>query len=101
MDLSQMRNEKKLEICKYYARGGWACLPILWAVNFIWFYTEAFRKDHFQEQKQIKRYVILSGIGALIWIVALTSWVILYQAYRVSWGDWGEAISFLVATGSG
>lgn len=100
MDLRLVRNEKKLEICKYYARGGWACLPVLWAVNFVWFYGEAFKQAPYQEQKQIKRYVVLSGIGTLVWIVALTSWIILYQTHRVAWGEWGEAISFLVPTGS-
>lgn len=100
MDLTKVRNEKKLEICRTYARAGWAFLPVLWAVNFVWFYKEAFLAAPYQEQKEIRRYVLLSGVGALLWGIVLTTWIVMYQMYRVEWGDWGESISFIIPTGS-
>ncbi|XP_034244318.1 gamma-secretase subunit pen-2-like [Thrips palmi] len=100
MDLTKVRNERKLEICRLYARAGWAFLPLLWAVNFVWFYKAAFTADPYPEQKEIKRYVLLSGVGALLWIIALTIWIVLYQTHRIEWGDWGESISFIIPTGS-
>lgn len=82
MDLSKMSNEKKLQLCRYYFKGktwillcyvsrksrnlifliengfilaGFALLPFVWAVNAIWFFKEAFCKDRYDEQPQIKR----------------------------------------------
>ena len=35
--------------------GGFALLPFLWAINSIWFFKEAFMKEHYEEQAQIKK----------------------------------------------
>jgi len=96
MDLTKVTNEKKLHICKWYFRAGFALLPFVWAINTIWFYAEAFTKPPYEEQKQIKKYVILSGIGALIWISVLVTWMSIFQEKREEWGDFGDAISFVI-----
>lgn len=34
---------KTLTVCRYYFLGGCLFLPILWMINFFWFFSEAFR----------------------------------------------------------
>ncbi|PSN34701.1 Gamma-secretase subunit PEN-2 [Blattella germanica] len=99
MDLTKMKNDKKLYLCRWYYRAGFACLPFLWCVNAIWFFSEAFRKPPYEEQKEIKKYVIMSGIGAIIWTAGLTAWITIFQLYRAEWGEAGDEISFIIPTG--
>ncbi|RLU16532.1 hypothetical protein DMN91_010600 [Ooceraea biroi] len=99
MDLSKISNEKKLYLCKWYFRAGFALLPFLWAVNAIWFLKEAFVVPPYEEQKQIKRYVIFSAIGAIAWTAALITWIIIFQTYRAAWGEFADAISYIIPTG--
>ncbi|EFN62585.1 Gamma-secretase subunit pen-2 [Camponotus floridanus] len=99
MDLSKVSNEKKLHLCKWYFRGGFALLPFLWAVNAIWFSKEAFVASPYEEQKQIKKYVIFSAVGATIWTAALLAWIITFQTQRAVWGDFADAISYIIPTG--
>ncbi|KAJ9595729.1 hypothetical protein L9F63_013092 [Diploptera punctata] len=99
MDLSKMKNDRKLFLCRWYYRAGFAFLPFLWCVNAIWFFGEAFRKPHFEEQKEIKKYVIMSGIGAIIWTAGLTAWITIFQLNRAAWGEAGDQISFMIPTG--
>ncbi|KOC63068.1 Gamma-secretase subunit pen-2 [Habropoda laboriosa] len=94
MDLSKMPNEKKLYLCKWYFRAGFILLPFVWAVNAIWFAKEAFVTPQYEEQKQIKRYVIFSAVGAAIWSAALIAWVVTFQTQRTSWGEFADSISF-------
>ncbi|KAM0729078.1 Gamma-secretase subunit pen-2 [Formica fusca] len=99
MDLAKISNEKKLHLCKWYFRAGFALLPFLWAVNAIWFSKEAFVAPPYEEQKQIKKYVIFSAIGATIWTAALVAWIITFQTQRAVWGDFADAISYIIPTG--
>ncbi|KAL1517972.1 hypothetical protein ABEB36_001666 [Hypothenemus hampei] len=100
MDLGKIPNDKKLNLCKMYFRVGFAFLPFAWAVNAIWFFNEAFRKQPpYEEQKQIRKYVICSAIGALIWGIVLTSWVVVFQIKRSSWGEFADSISFIIPLG--
>lgn len=34
---------------------GFAFLPFLWAINAVWFFSDAFKKPHFEEQAQIRK----------------------------------------------
>ncbi|XP_075235777.1 presenilin enhancer, gamma-secretase subunit [Lycorma delicatula] len=99
MDLSRMKNDHKLYLCKWYFRAGFAILPFVWLVNAIWFFEEAFRKPPYEEQKDIKKYVTFSGIGATIWIIAIAVWVYTYQTHRAEWGEFGDSLSFIIPTG--
>ncbi|XP_018344686.1 PREDICTED: gamma-secretase subunit pen-2 [Trachymyrmex septentrionalis] len=99
MDLSKIPNEKKLYLCKWYFRAGFALLPFLWAVNAVWFSKEAFIAPPYEEQKQIKRYVIFSAIGAVIWTAALLAWIIIFQTQRAVWGEFADSISYIIPTG--
>lgn len=94
-----MPNDKKLYLCKWYFKVGFAFLPFLWTINAIWFFKEAFRKPKYEEQQQIKRYVIFSSIGSVIWGIIILSWVIAFQVNRASWGEFADNISFIIPLG--
>ncbi|KAL3885266.1 hypothetical protein ACJMK2_025353 [Sinanodonta woodiana] len=99
MDLRRMKNEDKLDLCRKYYLGGFALLPFLWFVNSIWFFMEAFRKPHFEQQAQIRSYVIRSMIGSLIWIAVIVTWVTIFQLNRASWGATADYLSFIIPRG--
>lgn len=44
-------------------------------------------------------YVIMSAIGALIWAIVITVWVIIFQVNRVAWDEFGDDISFNIPRG--
>ena len=39
-------------------------LPFLWAINSIWFFKEAFIKEHYEEQPQIKKCKSYDTLGS-------------------------------------
>ncbi|XP_065172242.1 gamma-secretase subunit pen-2 [Atheta coriaria] len=100
MDLSKQTNDKKLHLCRWYFKVGFALLPFVWAVNAVWFFCEAFQKPEYPEQKQIRQYVIYSASGALVWLVGLVTWVIIFQTHRVEWGEFADNISFIIPLGA-
>ena len=102
MDLSSSRisDEEKLGLCKRYFFAGFLCLPFMWFVNAIWFSKQAFVRNPFPQQHQIRTYVIMSGIGSLVWFVALLSWLIIYIQRRQEWGEFGDRISFNIPLGA-
>ena len=79
--------------------GGFLALPFLWLVNVLWFYKYAFKKEQFPQQPEIKKYVIRSGIGASIWIIAIITWNVVFQLNRAGWGATGDLISFIIPSG--
>uniref|UniRef100_T1IP80 Gamma-secretase subunit PEN-2 n=1 Tax=Strigamia maritima TaxID=126957 RepID=T1IP80_STRMM len=99
MDLGKMKNEQKLYLCRWYYRGGFLFLPFLWFVNFFWFFNEAFRKQAFDEQRQIRSYVIRSAIGSLFWTAVFIAWVVVFQTHRAGWGETADYMSFIIPTG--
>lgn len=44
--------------------------------------------------------VIYSAIGALVYIVALTTWIVIFQLNRVEWGALGDDLSFIIPLGT-
>ncbi|CAF1632304.1 unnamed protein product [Rotaria magnacalcarata] len=58
--------QERLIICRKYYQGGCACLPLLWIINAIWFYKQAFKVEPYPQQVDIRKYVIRSVIGAFI-----------------------------------
>ncbi|RWS29639.1 membrane protein-like protein [Leptotrombidium deliense] len=98
MDLRKVKDDEKLTLCRRYYYGGFALLPLLWIVNFVWFFGEAFRRAPFAEQKQIRTYVVRSALGAVFWIIVLLAWNIYFQLNRASL-SWGDYMSFIIPTG--
>ncbi|XP_041373361.1 gamma-secretase subunit pen-2-like [Gigantopelta aegis] len=99
MDLRKVKNEDKLELCRKYYLGGFAVLPFLWFINSIWFFNEAFRKPAFEQQQQMKTYVIRSMILTTISTVVIVAWIVVFQLNRVSWGATADYMSFVLPRG--
>lgn len=99
MDLKKVPDEEKVNLCRKYFLGGFALLPFLWFINVVWFFREAFIKPSFTGQSKIKSYVIKSAIGFLVWCAGLTTWILIFQTYRASWGEIGDRISFVIPLG--
>ncbi|EUB59824.1 Gamma-secretase subunit pen-2 [Echinococcus granulosus] len=89
----------RLRICKIYFFAGIAFLPFLWLVNVVWFFRDAFFGPPSNTRKKFQLYVALSFIGALIWIVGLVAWSIVYHQKRISWGYLGDRLSFNIPPG--
>ena len=81
---------------------GFAFLPFLWFVNFFWFFKYAFRSDQDQEngnlRKELRKFVALSGIGSLAWVVVIIAWNVYFQANRANL-SWGDDLSFIIPIG--
>ena len=101
MDLSspKVTQQEKLDLCRKYFYFGIFFLPFLWAVNAVWFFKEAFVKQAFPEQKAMKRFVVMSAVGAVIYFIAFVTWIALFSQYRTEWGALGDRLSFNIPTG--
>ncbi|XP_065827249.1 gamma-secretase subunit PEN-2-like [Oscarella lobularis] len=97
MDISRASRDEKLQICRKYYRWGFFCLPFIWLVNFVWFFKDAFRKSN--PDKEIRKYLLRSISGVGIWIVVWTTWIVIYQKKRASWGGFGDGLSVTVPGG--
>ena len=103
MDLSspKVSNGDKLELCKKYFYLGCAFLPFLWAINAVWFFREGFLKSPaYPEQKTIKKLVIASGVGALLYLAGIITWIVIFSEYRAQWGATADRLSFNIPTGT-
>lgn len=99
MDLSKATNEQKLNLCGWYYKLGFAFLPFLWFINVIWFFPWAFWQKPFDEQKQIRSYVIRSAIGSILWTSGLIAWIVVFQQNRAEWGATADSMSFIIPLG--
>jgi len=61
VSLEKKTPDERLNICRKYYLAGFACLPLLWLINAIWFYKQAFKVEPYPQQAQIrkcKRFVL-------------------------------------------
>lgn len=79
--------------------GGFFALPLLWLVNVVWFFQQAFLRTWFKEQKQIRYYVSGSVIGFFLYMVPIVAWFVYFQQHRIELGKWGQSISFITPAG--
>ena len=97
MNLERVSPEEKVKLCRKYFYVGFFALPVVWLVNAMWFFKDAFiNKD---PPPMLRRYVIYSAIGSLAWIILMVSWISCYQSLRPDWGAFGDYISFNVPRG--
>ena len=54
VSLEKKSPEERLNICRKYYLGGFAFLPLLWLINAIWFYKQAFKVEPYPQQAQIR-----------------------------------------------
>lgn len=43
--------------------------------------------------------VIFSGIGAILWMIALVAWIVTFQTQRAAWGEFADHISYIIPVG--
>eukprot|EP00039_Didymoeca_costata_P001263 m.51119 g.51119 ORF g.51119 m.51119 type:complete len:99 (-) comp10710_c1_seq1:1310-1606(-) len=96
MDVRRATDEEKYNVCRRYFFGGFFFLPFLWAINAVWFSPYAFHAD---SDPRIRRMVIISAIGALIWLIVLSVWGTYFQAHRAEWGEMGDKLSANIPKG--
>ncbi|KAB7507541.1 Gamma-secretase subunit PEN-2 [Armadillidium nasatum] len=99
MRIESLQNSEKLNLCRKYFLAGFALLPFMWAVNAVWFFKEAFIVPTYAEQKKIRTYVIISALGALLWLGGIITWILVFQKYRSEWGVLGDNLSFIIPKG--
>ncbi|CAF5114838.1 unnamed protein product [Rotaria magnacalcarata] len=78
---------------------GFAFLPLLWLINFIWFFRQAFKVEPYPQQAEIRKYVIRSAIGTFIWCIIIIAWNIIFQQLRTRLGPAGDYLTFVVPRG--
>ncbi|XP_055331626.1 gamma-secretase subunit pen-2-like [Paramacrobiotus metropolitanus] len=102
MDLSRKTDAFKVDLCRKYFLAGFALLPFLWLINVIWFFKDAFLRDLSvnDDRRRIRRYVIQSFIGCVIFTAGLLAWIVIFQTKRIEWGATADYISFIVPIGS-
>lgn len=96
MQLAKLSDEEKLKISRKYFIIGCFLLPMVWLMNAVWFFREAFCKD---APPALRRYVGGSLIGFLVWLALFIVWVAVYQTQRPNWDAFGDYISFTVPLG--
>uniref|UniRef100_A0A0N5AD24 Gamma-secretase subunit PEN-2 n=1 Tax=Syphacia muris TaxID=451379 RepID=A0A0N5AD24_9BILA len=100
MDFSRLSAEKKAFLVKRYFFIGCACAPLVWVVNAIFFFNDAFKKEGSgPQQKTLQKYVILSIIGSLLWTVVIVAWQVMFQVERAKGLRWTDAITFVYPSG--
>ena len=50
-------------------------------------------------QSTIKKLVLASGVGALLWTVALVTWMTIFTLNRAEWGAIADRMSFNIPLG--
>ncbi|EGD81086.1 hypothetical protein PTSG_11031 [Salpingoeca rosetta] len=93
MDLRRTPAEEKLRVCKLYFYVGFAFLPWLWLVNAVWFARES------RQMPELRKYVIWSAVGAVIYFAALIAWAVIFQDKRSEWGAFGDRLSVVIPKG--
>lgn len=101
MDMKRKNDVFKADLSRKYFLGGVAFLPFLWLINGVWFFKDAFLRDVSvsEDRRRIRRYVILSIVGCLIWSIGLTTWLVIFQTHRVEWGATADYMSFIIPVG--
>ncbi|CAF0881317.1 unnamed protein product [Adineta steineri] len=97
--LAKKSPEQRLNICRKYYLAGFLFLPFLWLINAIWFYKQAFKVEPYPQQTQIRKYVIRSAIGTVIWLIIIIAWNITFQLLRTKIGPIGDFLTFVIPRG--
>uniref|UniRef100_A0A183GWU0 Gamma-secretase subunit PEN-2 n=1 Tax=Heligmosomoides polygyrus TaxID=6339 RepID=A0A183GWU0_HELPZ len=80
MDLRNMNDAAKVDLCRKYFIVGLFGLPFLWLRNTIWFF--GFLRPRSSATNTNRKYVTLSAIGAIFWLIVICVWETIFQSYR-------------------
>ncbi|KAL2528120.1 putative gamma-secretase subunit PEN-2 [Forsythia ovata] len=78
---------------------GFLCLPFLWAVNCFYFWPVLRHPNSHQSHPEIRRYVVGSAIGFLVFAVILSSWSLTFMigGNRLFGQVWDKLVMYNVA----
>ncbi|CAK9231382.1 unnamed protein product [Sphagnum troendelagicum] len=68
-------NEEAVKLAKSFYYGGFLLLPLLWFVNCFYFWPVL---QHREAEPLIRRYVVKSGIGCVLFSVVLLAWALTF-----------------------
>lgn len=94
--LEKLSSEEHISISRKMFYGGFAFLPFLWLVNFVYFYKTIQQPN---APKVLKQYVYFSLAGCVTWFIILTTWYALFVSKRVSWGEGADRITVVIPKG--
>ncbi|KAI9342168.1 gamma-secretase aspartyl protease complex, presenilin enhancer-2 subunit [Pilaira anomala] len=94
--LEKMSSEEHVSISKKMFYGGFAFLPFLWLVNFLYFFKTSKQPN---APPALKKYIYFSLTGCLVWFVILTSWYSLFINKRIAWGQAADRITVVIPKG--
>ncbi|VDP30823.1 unnamed protein product [Heligmosomoides polygyrus] len=81
MDLRKMNDAAKVDLCRKYFIVGLFCLPLSPATN------------------TIRKYVTLSAIGAIFWLIIICVWETIFQSYHSKGVAWADYLTFISPVG--
>ncbi|KAI8997328.1 gamma-secretase aspartyl protease complex, presenilin enhancer-2 subunit [Pilobolus umbonatus] len=94
--VDKMSTEEHISISRKMFYGGFAFLPFLWLVNYMYFFKLIHKPN---APAEFKKYVYLSLGGCIVWFILLTTWYILYVTQRISWGEMADIITVIIPKG--
>ncbi|KAG0179525.1 hypothetical protein DFQ29_002001 [Apophysomyces sp. BC1021] len=89
--LDKLKPEDLVSISKKMFYGGFAFLPFLWLVNFMYFFSASRAPSAPQQLKKS---------GCVAWFIALTTWYAIFVQQRVAWGATADQITVVIPKGS-
>ncbi|CEG82601.1 hypothetical protein RMATCC62417_16651 [Rhizopus microsporus] len=87
--LDKMSFEEHVSISKKMFYGGFAFLPFLWLVNFMYFYKTSQLPNAPSELKKC----------CIIWFILLTTWYAIFVNKRVAWSTDVDGITVVIPKG--
>jgi presenilin enhancer 2 len=115
--LEKMSSEEHINISKKMFYGGFAFLPFLWLVNFMYFFNTIRQpnapktlkncKCSMNEKKNAKTDELMLNLidvywslgGCVIWFIILTTWYGLFVNKRTAWGQGADRITVVIPKG--
>lgn len=116
--LEKLSSEEHISISKKMFYGGFAFLPFLWLVNFLYFYKTSQQPNAPKVLKQCKELCVKSSemwfvsnlysisidvyfslAGCVTWFIILTTWYSLFVSKRVAWGEGADRITVVIPKG--
>ncbi|CAO3619792.1 unnamed protein product [Cunninghamella blakesleeana] len=94
--LDNLSFEEMISISKKMYYGGFFFLPLLWLVNYMYFFQQIRKPD---APKELKQYCYRSLAGCIICFTILTAWYATYVNQRTSWGGIGDKITVVIPKG--
>ncbi|XP_047969264.1 probable gamma-secretase subunit PEN-2 [Salvia hispanica] len=94
-----LSHEESLTYARRFFKLGFLCLPFLWAVSCFYFWPVLRHPHSHQSHPQLRRYLVGSAIGFLLFTTILSSWALTFAigGERLFGHVWGELVMYNVA----